>query len=105
MSQIAGSPLPELPTILSRLDSLQEIVRRRFKTKILGVFGSYARREQNVKSDLDILVHFEPDATLFDIVELEYFLEDELGIKPDIVSDMSIKPRIKPGILKDLVHI
>lgn len=105
MSQILGSPLPELPVILSRLDSLQEIIRLRFKTKILGIFGSYARREQNGKSDLDILVHFESDATLFDIVELEYFLQDELGIKPDIVSDMSIKPRIKPRILKDLVHI
>jgi predicted nucleotidyltransferase len=103
MPHTASLPLPDLPAILSRLDSLQDIVRLRFKTQLIGVFGSFARQQQHRESDLDILVHFEPDVTLFDVIELEYFLQDELGIKPDIVSDMSIKPRIKPQILKDLV--
>lgn len=81
------------------------MIKSQYKTNIVGVFGSYARQEQTAGSDLDILVDFEPGATLFDIVELEYFLLDKLGVRPDIVSSRGIKPRVKPYVLKDLIEI
>jgi len=105
MQQPISISIADLPDILERLGSLKEIVSARYKARLLGVCGSYARKEQKKGSDIDILVHFEPGATLFDMVELEYFLLDELGIKPDIVSDKKMKPHIKPYILKDLIKI
>jgi uncharacterized protein len=105
MQQPLSIPIGDLPDILERLGSLKEIAKARYNASLLGVFGSYARKEQKKGSDIDILVHFEHGATLFDMVELEYFLLEELGIKPDIVSDKKVKPRIKPYILKDLIKI
>ena len=32
-----------------------------FGIKDIGLFGSYAREEQTAKSDIDILIDFEPD--------------------------------------------
>jgi uncharacterized protein len=105
MQETASIAPGNLPNLLGQLASLKETVRSRYKAQLLGVFGSYARKEQKQGSDIDILVHFESGATLFDVVELEYFLLEELGIKPDIVSDKRLKPRLKPFILKDLIKI
>ncbi len=77
----------------------------RYKAELLGVFGSYARGEQQEGSDLDILVRFDYGATLFDMVGLEFFLQDALGIKPDIVSEKSIKPRIRSSVLSDIIEL
>lgn len=105
MPTTTAIPPANLPAILQLLGKLKPIVEKRFKAKLLGVFGSYARQEQRPDSDLDILVHFGPGATLFDMVELEYFLREELGIQPDIVSDGNLKPRLKPNILQELIAI
>ncbi|MDX2136090.1 MAG: nucleotidyltransferase family protein [Saprospiraceae bacterium] len=105
MQQLKNIQSPALTHFLERLGELKEEIRLRYKVTILGIFGSYARLEHNKDSDLDILVHVEKGATLFDLIELEYFLQDRLGVKPDIVTDNSIKPRIKPHIFNDLVII
>ncbi len=105
MQPAVSKSTPGLPETLKRLKNLKGVVKERYHAKLVGVFGSYAREEAHAGSDIDILVHFEQGATLFDAVELEYFLLEELGIKPDIVSEKSLKPRIKPNILKDLIHI
>ncbi len=36
----------------------KEELRERFKVKEIGIFGSYVRKEQRKKSDVDILVEF-----------------------------------------------
>lgn len=105
MQPAVSKSMPGLPEALKRLKQLKKIVKERYHAQLVGVFGSYAREEAHTGSDIDILVHFEPHATLFDAVELEYFLKEELGIKPDIVSEKSLKPRLRPNILKDLIHI
>ncbi|HLZ17596.1 MAG TPA: nucleotidyltransferase domain-containing protein [Cyclobacteriaceae bacterium] len=52
-----------------------------YKPKRLGVFGSYARGENNADSDLDILVEFGEQISLFDLVGLEQDLSESLGIR------------------------
>jgi len=39
-------------------------LRRKFKVKNIGVFGSYVRGEQKQGSDVDILVEFSDDAEI-----------------------------------------
>ena len=73
---------------------LKPVLKERYQVETVGFFGSYARGEQKVKSDIDILVEFpQPNAIdLFDFIELEEFLSKKLGIKVDLVTKSALKP-------------
>ena len=71
--------MKNLKEIKEMLENLKEEIRRRYRADVIGIFGSYARREQSEKSDIDILVRFHEDATLFDFVGLSIFLEEKLA--------------------------
>lgn len=51
------------------------------------VFGSAATRSDTAFSDLDLLVHFSAEATLYDQIGLTEELSSLLGIPVDLVSD------------------
>ena len=73
----------------------------------LGVFGSYVRDEQRPDSDIDILIELErpPRIDLFDLVNLEYYLSDLLGVKVDIAIKVNLRKRIGKRILSEVVPI
>lgn len=87
------------------LYSLKSEIRDNYKAEIIGIFGSYARGEQNKYSDVDILVRFYEGATLFDLVGLSDLLEDKLKIKVDVVSERALRPELKDEILKEVVIV
>jgi uncharacterized protein len=68
----------------------------------VGIFGSYARNEQRPESDLDILVRFEKNINLLDLIGVEIELSDLLGVKVDLVTEQSVLPALRPYIEKDL---
>ena len=68
-----------------------------------SVFGSFTRGEVQPDSDLDLLVRYRENVSLFDVSGLKYELEKLLGIKVDLVS--KVKPRIKKRILQESVRI
>lgn len=94
-----------LQQIRAILASSKGELRKRYKVKELGIFGSYARREQKKSSDVDILVKFDSHATLFDFVGLGNYLEEKLKIKVDIVSEGGVRPEFKDHILKKVVKV
>jgi hypothetical protein len=66
-----------------RIDILKAILpdlQRSFGVRSLGVFGSYVRGQQRRKSDMDILVDFDREPTLFTFIRLENRLSNELGL-------------------------
>jgi len=65
------------------------------------IFGSFARGEQNNKSDIDLLVNLPKGTTLFDLSGLKIDLEEHLHRKVDVVSDDSIKPALRKRILSE----
>ena len=65
--------------ILETLGRLNPELRSTFKVRRIGLFGSFARQEQRLDSDIDLLVDFSEDADLFDLIKLKYFLEDRLA--------------------------
>ena len=83
----------------------KEELKKIYKVKEIGIFGSYVRQEQNKKSDLDVLVTFYETIDLFSFVELENYLSDILGIKVDLVMKEGIKPRLKERILSEAVYV
>jgi predicted nucleotidyltransferase len=70
------------------------------------LFGSYARGDQNVNSDIDLLVEFEDNTQdLYDLkLQLKDFFQKSLEIEIDICREKYIKPRIKKSILKETVY-
>lgn len=70
-----------------------------------AIFGSMARGEQTQKSDIDILVNLPKGMSLFDVVDLEFKLEEAIQRKVDLVDFEAIKPRLKPYIMQDQIPI
>ena len=94
----------KIEEICSTLKNLKPEIRKNFKVKELGVFGSYISDEQNADSDLDILVTFE-EPVGFKFLELEEYLSEALGIKVDLVSKKALKPRIGKRILEKVIMV
>ena len=69
------------------------------------LFGSTARGEARSDSDIDFLVEFDLDRSLFDYVALIRDLEDLLGHKVDVVTDQSLHWYIRDSILKEAVPL
>jgi uncharacterized protein len=80
-------------------------IKKQFKVKTIGVFGSYVRGEQKQKSDVDVLVEFEEPVGLFEFMDLEMYLTDLLGVKVDLVSKKALKPHIGKRILEEVVMV
>lgn len=81
----------------------QEIVAlaNRHKAENVRVFGSVARGEAGSASDVDLLVHFQAGASLFDLMDLQEDTERLLGQAVDIVSDRGLSPYLANRILSE----
>jgi predicted nucleotidyltransferase len=91
--------------ILEILSNLKDGISENYKADIKGIFGSYAREEQDQNSDIDILVEFHKGATLLDLARLSNFLEEKLQIKVDVVSQRAVRKEIENDIYRELVHL
>lgn len=69
------------------------------------VFGSVARGEAGVGSDIDLVVTFESGRTLLDQASLVLELQAALECKVDVVSERGIKPRIRERVLQEAVPL
>ncbi len=94
-----------LEEIKKIINEHKSILKEKFKVSSIGVFGSYVRKEEQEKSDIDILVGFYEVIDLFKFIELEDFLSKILGVKVDLVMKETLKPRIKDRILKEAIYI
>ncbi|AVX19682.1 MULTISPECIES: nucleotidyltransferase family protein [Carboxydocella] len=82
-----------------------EPIFRKFGLKRAAVFGSYARKEASMSSDVDLLV------LLDDTFELEKYLKFEAAVKRalkknvDILEYRCINPVMRDDILKEAIEI
>ncbi|MBS7612147.1 nucleotidyltransferase family protein [Candidatus Bathyarchaeota archaeon] len=97
--------MKSLEEIKSILAEHKNELRERFKVKGIGIFGSFVRGEQKKRSDIDILVEFEEPPSLFEFMDLEDYLSKLLGLKVDLVTRDSLKPRIGEHILREVVYL
>jgi uncharacterized protein len=69
------------------------------------VFGSIARGDAEVDSDIDLLVKMEPGRSLLDLVGLWQDLEDLLGAHIDVLSEGGVSPHLRERIYADAVAL
>ena len=70
-----------------------------------SLFGSVVRGDTHKNSDVDILVKVPKNKSLFDMMDIQFELEDALKKKVDLVEYDYIKPRLKSQILGEQVQI
>ena len=91
--------------ILQSLKRIKNDIKGVYKIKSLWLFGSFARAEEKLNSDIDILVDFEKGADLFNLVALASFLEEQFGRRVDIVSKDALRPELKENIFKEMLAV
>ncbi len=90
--------------ILLQLKSAKPGLEREFPLRRLALFGSYARDEAAIGSDVDVLVEVDPSIGLR-FVTLAERLEAVLGQRVDLVSQRAIQPRLWKLIEPELIDV
>lgn len=85
----------------------QEILEiiNRYGASNVRIFGSVARGDDTVHSDIDFLVELKPDCTLLEQIGLMQSLEDLLECKIDLVETETLHPLIKEQILQEAIPL
>jgi predicted nucleotidyltransferase len=74
--------------------------------EFLALFGSVARDGAGPDSDVDLLVEFEPSATvgIFRFLDIQEYLERVLGRPVDLVSREALKRQFRDQVLGQAVN-
>ena len=96
--------MKDIEKIKKMLKAQKIYLRKKYKVKKIGIFGSCIRREANKKSDLDILVDFAGVVDFFDFLALEEELSEILKVKVDLVMKKALKPAIGRRIMEEVVY-
>ncbi len=92
-----------LSQVQDRLN-LHQAELRAFGVLQLYVFGSVARGEAKLTSDIDLVVELER-STLRDFVGLKLALEDWLGVSVDLTTFESLKPQVRQSLEENLRRV
>jgi len=92
--------------IINFLKDNKHYLKTHYHCVEIGLFGSFARNEQTNKSDIDILVVFEPNTPdLYNTeLKLKKYLKMHFNREVDICAKKWIKPILKPLVLKDAIY-
>lgn len=95
-------------TLEERLQAKRNEILRlaaKYGARQVRVFGSVARSKADELSDVDFLVEFEPERSLFDLGGLQFELELLLGCPVDVVTEKGLKRRIRDRVLREAVPL
>jgi predicted nucleotidyltransferase len=90
---------------LELLKEHKAVLAERFGVTRLALFGSTARDEATVASDVDILVAFDGPATASRYFGVQFYLEDLLGRPVDLVTDKALRERLRPFVERDAIAV
>ena len=91
--------------IIKIIRNIKPEMESHYGVKRLGLFGSYVKKKQRKKSDIDILVTFSRNIDLFDFLDLREYFEGQLHAKVDLVMESALKPAIGKRILAEVEYV
>ena len=92
-------------TILQKLQAIKPLLQKNFSVSELALFGSYARDEQTLESDIDVLIELN-EATYKNLCNTAYALYDLFPDKKvEVVSRDAIKPKYFDYVKPDLMYV
>ncbi|BCL60038.1 DNA polymerase subunit beta [Desulfomarina profundi] len=91
--------------VLKILRKYKKLNKEKYGLVALGIFGSFARNEQTVSSDIDIVLQTETP-NLFNIVHIKDDLQKELHLSVDIVRlRKKMNPSLQRRIEKEALYV
>ncbi|MFC4454963.1 HepT-like ribonuclease domain-containing protein [Deinococcus sonorensis] len=69
------------------------------------LFGSVARDDAHPDSDVDVLIDFQGERGLFDLVQAVWLFEDLLGRRTDVVTEGALHPPLRRPALHDALDV
>jgi predicted nucleotidyltransferase len=93
------------PQVLRQLADHKAELARRFGVTRLALFGSMVRGTAGAESDVDVLVAFDGPAASARCFGVQFYLEDLLGRRVDLVTDKALRPELRPYVEREAVHV
>jgi hypothetical protein len=94
----------KIETLKEKRAEIISIAERNGGRKV-RVFGSLARGDSGMDSDVDFLIELEPERSLLDIVAIKQDLEDLLQRKVDVVTESAVSPYIRKEIVRQAISL
>jgi len=88
---------------LNKLRQFKQQYSEEYGIERIGIFGSVARGEQTVNSDVDVLVEFGRPVGI-EFIDMSHLLEKEFNRKVDVVSRRGVKDKYFKEIERDIVY-
>jgi uncharacterized protein len=96
---------PDLQCVLETLRAHESDLRQ-MGVSHAAVFGSVARGEAGVESDVDVLVELDENRPIgvFEYARLKLYINELLDGASDVVNRRTLRPFLRASILRDAVH-
>ena len=91
--------------VLAALRELKPRLQEEFGIGSLKLFGSFARDEAQLTSDIDLMVDYHTEPSGWGNFGEGHFLEDTLGRKVDVVLRKNLRDHVRPNAEKDAIDV
>lgn len=91
--------------VLDILRTHKPMLAERFGVTELALFGSFARDQASERSDVDVLVRYDGPATSKSYFGVQFYLEDLLGRRVDLVTQKALRSEFRSYVEREAVNI
>ncbi len=91
--------------VLDILRTHKPTLAERFGVTELALFGSFARDQATDGSDVDILVRYDGPATSRSYFGVQFYIEDLLGRRVDLVTHKALRSEFRPYVEREAVNV
>ncbi len=89
------------------INAIKSVLKNDGRVANAWLFGSYARGEEKLNSDVDIMIELnkEKKYSMFDMLDISFLLENKIGRKVDLVEKGCLKDFALQTATNDLIKI
>lgn len=97
----------EKKEILQFIREHQDYLRKHFHVTKVGLFGSFARGENNPNSDIDLLIELEPNTpNIYELKkEMCNYFNNQFHRPVDLAREKYLRPYARDQILKETIYV
>ena len=102
---MGNNKIYSIEEIKNKIKENEQFLKDKYHIRNFLLFGSYAKGEQTQDSDIDLLVDFQKVIDMFEMIDLQDYLQNIFGKKVDLGTRNGLKSFIKETILKEAIAL